>query len=252
MYLKEITVPVPWERKGRIVIRKEKTVEYELERTYLREKQNYRVKRCVIGKLDPLNCAMMHPNEKYFACFPDNPVPEEIREEFLRKCAMRRRMEALKKDPAAMERQIREGLAYLRRRGAEILNEEQEEKEPGREGGDEKEDAYLAGEKEWDVHFREDVILLLRMFTHMCEQMEELARRAPDGTVNKYKAERINWVLRKMKEVFNVETIRYFHLTMERRLIGYLEEIREGMTYSDAMMLMTIYRNAIALKEYDL
>ena len=85
-YLKTVTVPIPFEDKL-VVIRKGVRVEYEIDRIYLPEEQNTRVKRKVIGKVDPVQPGRMFPNEFYFELFPENEVPEEVREEFLRACA---------------------------------------------------------------------------------------------------------------------------------------------------------------------
>ena len=68
-YLKELTVPIP-QNDGRVVIRRGKTVEYELDRTYSQERQDTRVTRRVIGKVDPVNLGRMFPNEMYFQLFP--------------------------------------------------------------------------------------------------------------------------------------------------------------------------------------
>ena len=81
-YMKEMTVPIPDDR--RVVIRREKTVEYEIDRSISEEKGDTRVTRRVIGKMDPVNPGRMYPNEMYFQLFPENEVPEEVRDEFLR------------------------------------------------------------------------------------------------------------------------------------------------------------------------
>ena len=82
-YLRTMTVAIPLE-DGPVVIRQGKTVEYQLERTYESEDKSTRVKRRVIGKVDPVNPGRMFPNETYFLLFPENEVPEEVRDEFLR------------------------------------------------------------------------------------------------------------------------------------------------------------------------
>ena len=87
-YLKTITVPIPEDKL--VVIRKGERVEYEIDRIYLPEEQNTRVKRKVIGRVDPVQPGRMFPNEAYFQLFPENEVPEEIREEFLRECEIKR------------------------------------------------------------------------------------------------------------------------------------------------------------------
>ena len=88
-YLKELTVPIPEDRLA--VIRKGKSVEYETDRIYSPETKNTRVVRRVIGKVDPVNPGRMFPNEMYFQLFPENEVPEEVRDEFLRDVRLRGR-----------------------------------------------------------------------------------------------------------------------------------------------------------------
>ncbi len=95
-YLTTMTVQIP--REG-TVIRNEKTVEYQMDRTYAPEDKSTRVKRKVIGKVDSLQPGRMYPNELYFELFPDNEVPVEIRDEFLRDCAIKREMEVIRQNP---------------------------------------------------------------------------------------------------------------------------------------------------------
>ena len=95
--LKEMTVPIP--EDGSVVIRNGKRVEYQLERIYSPETKDSRVKRQVIGKVDPVQPGRMFPNEFYFELFPDNEVPEEVREEFLRECAIKRQMHVIRQSP---------------------------------------------------------------------------------------------------------------------------------------------------------
>ena len=90
--LKEMTVPIP--EDGSVVIRNGKRVEYQLERVYSPETKDSRVKRQAIGKVDPMQEGRMFPNEAYFELFPDNEVPEDVRDEFLRECAIKRQAAA--------------------------------------------------------------------------------------------------------------------------------------------------------------
>ena len=57
-YLRTMTVPIPLDGRP-VVIRQGKTVEYQLERTYESEDKSTRVKRRVIGKVDPVNPGRM-------------------------------------------------------------------------------------------------------------------------------------------------------------------------------------------------
>ena len=118
-YLKEMTVPIP-QNDGRVVIRRGKTVEYELDRTYSQETQDTRVTRRVIGKMDPVNPGRMFPNEMYFQLFPENEVPEEVRDEFLRGCEIKRQMSAIRSDPDRIIEGVINGMSELRDDGRNV------------------------------------------------------------------------------------------------------------------------------------
>ena len=111
-YLMTITVPIPEDKL--VVIRKGERVEYEVDRTYVGNRST-RVKRRVIGKVDPVQPGRMFPNELYFELFPDNEVPEEIRDEFLRDCAIKRDMEVIRKNPEEIVDKVVRGLDALGR-----------------------------------------------------------------------------------------------------------------------------------------
>ena len=111
-YLREITVPIPWDQ-GHIVIRRGDTVEYQLDRTYESEDKSTRVQRKVIGKVDPVQPGRMFPNEFYFELFPDNEVPEEVRDEFLRECAIKRQMHVIRQSPEEIVDNVIMGLDQL-------------------------------------------------------------------------------------------------------------------------------------------
>ncbi len=106
-YLTTMTVQIPQEGT---VIRNGKTVEYQMDRTYAPEDKSTRVKRKVIGKVDPLQPGRMFPNELYFEIFPDNEVPEEIRDEFLRDCAIKREMKVIRRNPEEVVDMVINGL----------------------------------------------------------------------------------------------------------------------------------------------
>ena len=111
-YLKTITVPIPEDKL--VVIRKGERVEYEIDRIYLPEEQNTRVKRKVIGRVDPVQPGRMFPNEAYFQLFPENEVPEEVRNEFLRECEIKRQMRVIRKNPEEVAEGVVRGLSDLR------------------------------------------------------------------------------------------------------------------------------------------
>ena len=110
-YLKELTVPIPEDRLA--VIRKGKSVEYETDRIYSPETKNTRVVRRVIGKVDPVNPGRMFPNEMYFQLFPENEVPEEVRDEFLRGCGIKRQMQTIRRNPEEIIEGVVNGLSEL-------------------------------------------------------------------------------------------------------------------------------------------
>ena len=113
MILKDYAVDIPYD-KGGIVIKKEKWVEMEVERLYSSENKNTRVQRKVIGQVVPLFPGKMYPNENYFSLVVPNSVPEEIRDDFLRRCERKRELAELKKDPERMMRQVEAGIRFLK------------------------------------------------------------------------------------------------------------------------------------------
>ena len=56
----------------------------------------------------------MFPNEFYFELFPDNEVPEEVRDEFLRECAIKRQMHVIRQSPEEIVDNVVRGLSELR------------------------------------------------------------------------------------------------------------------------------------------
>ena len=110
-YLKEITVKIPQEEP--VVIRNGKRVEYQLERKYSSDTQDSRVIRKTIGKVDPVQPGRMFPNEAYFELFPNNEVPEEVRDEFLRECEIKRQMKVIRKNPEEIVDNVVRGLGML-------------------------------------------------------------------------------------------------------------------------------------------
>ena len=114
-YLKELTVPIPEDKL--VVIRKGKSVEYETDRIYSPETKNTRVVRRVIGRVDPVNPGRMFPNETYFQLFPENKVPAEVRDEFLRGCGIKRQMQTIRRNPEEIIEGVVNGLSELRTSG---------------------------------------------------------------------------------------------------------------------------------------
>ena len=223
-YLSSWTVDVP--RDEYTVIRKGKTVEYEIGRTYSPETQDTRVKRCVIGKIEPSNRAKMYPNENYFRLFPENNVPEPIRDSFLRKCEFTREKEKIRKDPDEMARMVAEGMKMLL-------------KENRKNGGNGEE--ISGAEKNLT-----DFMIIREMFDKLYYYMDMLAEKNPNDVVNAFKVRRINEVLEEFRAfVQDGEMKKYLQMLEEP-----VEEMDEkgnktltGMTYSDAMVLLKWYKS---------
>ena len=180
-YLKTVTVPIPFEDKL-VVIRKGVRVEYEIDRIYLPEEQNTRVKRKVIGKVDPVQPGRMFPNEFYFELFPENEVPEEVREEFLRACAIKRQMSVVRKNPE----EVIDGVV----KGLECFCE-----------GDEM-----------------NYTMLRRVFDEIYYAVEELAGKFPNEVIVPFKVERINEILEALRGSIDDDRIKPFLRLIEEGL----------------------------------
>ena len=201
-YLKTVTVPIPFEDKL-VVIRKGVRVEYEIDRIYLPEEQNTRVKRKVIGKVDPVQPGRMFPNEFYFELFPDNEVPDEVREEFLRECAIKRQMHVIRQSPEEIVDNVIRGLDQLGGIRPECFNEE---------------DGM-------------SYTMLRRVFDEIYYAVEELAGKFPNEVIVPFKIERINEVLEALRGSIDDDKIKSF-----------LRLIDKGLTYSDVLLLLKWYK----------
>ena len=222
MYLKEIQVPIPFDR-GKIVIRNGKAVQVEVKRTYSSETKDSRVVRKTIGQVVPLYEDRMYPNENYFALIP-NDVPEEIRDPFLLRCARNREKAELRKDPAALQRRVAEGVRQLKMKGAAM--------------GRADEAPLPSGQTPWYITDIHDLNYIRDVFNALYDLMEIYGSKYPDSKVDEYKVEMINRILKELKETLPAH-----------RIIQKLELIREsqgGRTYSDVLMLMTWYKQAVA------
>ena len=209
-YLKEYTVPIPWDQ-GNIVIRKGDTVEYQLDRTYEPEDKSTRVQRKVIGKVDPVQPGRMFPNEFYFELFPENEVPEEVRDEFLRECEIKRQMRVIRQSPEEVVDHVVRGLSDLRVESEEWRALSRVESE------------------EWRVKMSYTV--LRRVFDEIYYAIEELAGKFPNEVIVPFKVERINEVL---------ETLR--GSVEDERIKPFLRLIEEGLTYSDVLLMLKWYK----------
>ena len=209
-YLKTVTVPIPTEDRL-VVIRKGERVEYEIDRIYVGNRST-RVKRKVIGKIDPVQPGRMFPNEAYFELFPENEVPEAVREEFLRECAIKREMGVIRRNPA----EVIDGVV----RGIEIMNTETRNREGGI-GGD-----------------GTGYVMLRRVFDEIYYATEEMASRFPNEVMDPFKIARINEVLAGLRDYIQKEP----DDNASRYPVRYFRLIEEGLTYSDVLLLMKWYK----------
>ena len=228
-YLKELTVPIPEDRLA--VIRKGKSVEYETDRIYSPETKNTRVVRRVIGKVDPVNPGRMFPNEMYFQLFPENEVPEEVRDEFLRGCEIKRRMQEIRRSPEEIIEGVVNGLSEL---GC------------GRNVGDGSlvphscncEKPSPCSEKSLSY------VLLRRLFDDIYYAIEELASKYPNEVIASFKVKQINEVLEEIRKNVDDEGILPYLRLIEEP--GITEEngstIIKGLTYSDVLLMMKWYK----------
>ena len=216
-YLKTVTVPIPTEDRL-VVIRKGERVEYEIDRIYVGNRST-RVKRKVIGKVDPIQPGRMFPNEVYFELFPENEVPEAVREEFLRECAIKREMGVIRRNPA----EVIDGVV----RGIEIMNSETRKREGGI-GGD-----------------GTGYVTLRRVFDEVYYATEEMASRFPNEVMDPFKIERINEVLAGLRTYIKKETGSQDAAPADNEIeypARYFRLIEEGLTYSDVLLLMKWYK----------
>ena len=230
-YLKELTVPIPEDRLA--VIRRGKSVEYETDRTYSPETKNTRVVRRVIGKVDPVNPGRMFPNETYFQLFPENEVPEEVRDEFLRGCGIKRQMQTIRRNPEEIIEGVVNGLSELRVSGCNA--------------GDGSLVPHSCNcEKPSPCSTRAPFgyVMLRRLFDDIYYFVEELAGKYPNEVMAPYKVKQINEVLEKIRGNVQDEGIRPY-----LRLIEEPEEAGEdgksawkGLTYSDILMMLKWYK----------
>ena len=228
-YLKELTVPIPEDRLA--VIRKGKSVEYETDRIYSPETKNTRVVRRVIGKVDPVNPGRMFPNEMYFQLFPENEVPEEVRDEFLRGCEIKRQMQEIRRSPEEIIEGVVNGLSEL---GC------------GRNVGDGSlvphscncEKPSPCSEKSLSY------VLLRRLFDDIYYAIEELASKYPNEVIAPFKVKQINEVLEEIRKNVDDEGILPYLRLIEEP--GITEEngstIIKGLTYSDVLLMMKWYK----------
>ena len=230
-YMKEMTVPIPDDR--RVVIRREKTVEYEIDRNRSEDKGDTRVTRRVIGKVDPVNPGRMFPNETYFQLFPENEVPEEVRDEFLRGCGIKRQMQTIRRNPEEIIEGVVNGLSELRVSGCNAGD-----------GSLVPHSCNCEKPSPCSTRAAFGYVMLRRLFDDIYYSVEELAGKYPNEVMAPYKVKQINEVLEKIRGNVQDEGIRPY-----LRLIEEPEEAGEdgkstwkGLTYSDILMMLKWYK----------
>ena len=243
-YLKSMTVPVPLDQ-GPVVIRKQKTVEYELGRKYSSKTRDSRVRRCVIGKIDPADKHRMFPNENYFRMFPNNPVPESIRYDFLRECAVKREMAKLKKDPIELAIRLEQGLQQLKKEGEMISMEENNHTEMNESNETGKADE--ANESNgWAIKNPRDFNIMKEMFDYTVSIIGELAMKYPNEVVDGYKVQLINEVLAEIRACYYDENLCQFLRLIDNPAEITAEEEKttlKGLTYSDVYLMLKWYES---------
>ena len=207
-------------------------MEYETDRIYSPETKNTRVVRRVIGKVDPVNPGRMFPNEMYFQLFPENEVPEEVRDEFLRGCEIKRQVQEIRRSPEEIIEGVVNGLSEL---GA-----------GGRNVGDGSlvphscncEKPSPCSEKSLNY------VILRRLFDDVYYSVEDLAGKYPNEVMDPYKAKRINEVLERLQKSVEDEAILpYLRLIEEPEETGEDgKSVLKGLTYSDILLMLKWYK----------
>jgi hypothetical protein len=150
----------------------------------------------------------MFPNEAYFELFPDNEVPGEVRDEFLRECEIKRQMKVIRRSPEEIVDNVVRGLGVMnsefRIQNSELRDE-------------------MAKQMKYTM--------LRRVFDEMYYAVEELAGKFPNEVIVPFKVERVNEVLGALQDSVEDERIKPF-----------LRLVEEGLTYSDVMMIMKWYK----------
>lgn len=94
---------------------------------------------------------------------------------------------------------------------------------------------------------REYGLMLRDFFDQLFFEFQMQSRRTPNDIVNEYKAERLNKVLKPLKELMKEETYASFLEEIPKpETIGTGEgKIVTGLTYSDAALMMTQFKGAV-------
>jgi len=104
--------------------------------------------------------------------------------------------------------------------------------------GDESDESAMTAEETEFTRKKELYALYEPFFEALYYEFRQQTRRSPDSRVNEYKAESLNRVLEPLKEIMEGEDY--------AELLGLIGTGEDGMSYGDAMMLLTQYRSALA------
>ena len=199
-----------------------------------------------------MNPGRMFPNEMYFQVFPENEVPEEVRDEFLRGCEIKRQMSAVRSDPDRIIEGVINGLSELRDSGRNVgdgsesggfpqgnahaprtcgLAHRAHQRLPGSFG------SHNMGSLSY--------VLLRRLFDDIYYSVEELAGKYPNEVMDPFKVKRINEILDEIRECLEDKNILpYLRLIDEPNEITDKEGKRlwDGLSYSDILLMLKWYK----------
>ena len=95
---------------------------------------------------------------------------------------------------------------------------------------------------------RENGLMLRDFFEQLFFEFQMMSRKKPNGVVNEYKVERLNRVLRPLLEMMKGEKYATFLEEIPMPQVKTTkdgEEIKTGLTYSDAALMMTQFKSAV-------
>ena len=173
--------------------------------------------------------------KNYFALVP-NTVSREVRDPFLMRCAKKKEMAKLKKDPAAMQRRVSNGVEYLKEKGRRISPADQDPEQKPPE------------EKKWYVRDHHDLAYIIQVFNDLYLLLETYAEKHPDRIFAGYKVKTINRILNELKITLKDHLIiQDLDLIEEPRKVTDENGVTtlEGMSNCDVLMLLTWYKDAI-------
>ena len=104
--------------------------------------------------------------------------------------------------------------------------------------GDEREENAMTAEETKFTRKKELYALYVPFFEALYYEFRQQTRRSPDNRVNEYKAECLNRVLEPLKDMMEGEDY--------AELLGLIGTGEDGMSYGDAMILLTQYKSALA------